>query len=938
MLQKFYFYRKLFFLSALLSAICFAGYGVDQTKESVDSAYVFMTEGINSFNLGDFNQADLSFHKAIARIKESEISDSSRLGYSYLNLGAINFMFWRNEDALSYYDSARVILKGIYGNKHSAYVSLLINIGSVYLNTRDLKRAEDFYNQALMILSGNPPTSEILSSIAVVNNNLGLLSEQSGKLDLALGYFDEAIRIRERMNSPEVSSPLRNKADCLRKLGRLKEAEIFYEKSLLTTRKNFGNSYYAYGLANLSYGFFLAHSLQEYDRANEAYQAALEIFRENYGEKHPYISNTHFNIGKLLLAMDNPGAAAESFQRALITLVPDFNESNPQSNPSLEDVPSLIEFLETLKEKGKAFEIISERNQETWPLIISMNTYELATEAIDKIRMGYQSEESKLYLSENQNAIFHDAIRVCYKLYNITSDRQYLEKAFYFAEKNKAANLLASIREIGAREFGRIPAGLIEKETDLKRQIALYTEYIYEEGRLPKPDTEKLNLWQQTLFTLNQDYTELISRLETEFPEYYRLKYNTSISSLAEVQKTLGKEDALIEYSLSDSIIYIFFITKRELRIFEEKLTESFQNDIHSILDIFENRRFAAGVARDFRLFTNSSNSLYKVLISPVEKLLKNYNLIIVPDGILSYLPFELLISTLPPEQDLAYSRLPYLLRNHTISYAHSATLLIEYTSISARRGGRLMAFAPKYESGEVSIPDIFNSRSRYRDNLKPLPASRTEVKNILKLVGGKLWIDDEATERNFKENAPDFNILHLAMHTLIDDLNPMFSKLVFTQDKDSLEDGLLNTFEIYNLSLKASMAVLSSCKSGWGQFQTGEGVLSLARGFLYAGVPSIVMTLWEIEDQSSAEVMTLFYKYLKKGKRKDEALRLAKLEFLDQADMLKSHPYFWGGYVSIGDNSPVFYNKSFVMLMIVGFTILAVAFFVYFRKRARWL
>ncbi len=226
-------------------------------------------------------------------------------------------------------------------------------------------------------------------------------------------------------------------------------------------------------------------------------------------------------------------------------------------------------------------------------------------------------------------------------------------------------------------------------------------------------------------------------------------------------------------------------------------------------------------------------------------------------------------------------------------------------------------------------------SRSRYRGNLKPLPFSREEVKNILELVGGSLRIDGEATERNFKRYAPGYNILHMAMHTLIDEINPMFSKLVFTQDNDTIEDGLLNTFEIYNLSLSANMAVLSSCKSGWGKFISGEGVLSLARGFLYAGVQSIVMTLWEIEDQSSAEVMTLFYKYLRRGQTKDEALRNAKLEFLENADMLKSHPYFWGGYIVIGDTSPVFYNWRLVIIFSGSLVILAfLVFGLYKRKR----
>jgi CHAT domain-containing protein len=935
--QNLFLYRKYILLSILLSVISYSSYGLDQDKKSVDSVYIFMNEGISYYNLGDFYHADIFYRKAIEKIKESEAPDTVRLGYSYLNMGAINAMFWRKEDALIYYDSARVLIESIYGDKHSAYATLLINMGVIYFNARDLKRAEDFYKQALVILSGIPQSSDVLNSLAAVNNNLGLLSEHTGDYEKALVYYDEAIRIREKYDSKNLTMPMRNKADCLRKLGRFREAEQIHLDNIRLTAQNQGPGHYSLGLVYISYGFLLENGFQQFERALTVYSKAFEIFRLNFDEKHPYISNLHLNIGKLHLAANNPGAAAESIQKALIALVPDFNDSNPQSNPALAEVTIMVEFLETLKEKGKAFEMISARNNEAWPLIISMNTFELATESIDHMRMGYQSEESKLFLSENQNAIFHDAIRVCYKLYQITEDDKYLEKALYFAEKNKAANLLASIREIGAREFGRIPAPLIEKEVDLKRQKAVYTEYVYEEYRKIEPDLEKVSLWQQNLFSLNQEYAELIQILEKNYPDYFRLKYNTSVSGVNEIRKSLGRNDALIEYSLSDSVIYIFYITRTSLKVFEQEISDEFRENIDNILEIFENKRFSSGATNDFRVFTNSSYQLYNILIKPLENLLEGRNLIIIPDGILSYLPFELLISELPAHPSPAYSSLPFLLKKHPVSYAHSATLLNEYAATSAKRGGRLMAFAPKYESNGEPIPDILNSRSRYRDNLKPLPASRVEVKNILSLAGGKLWIDEEATEKNFKQNAPDYKILHLAMHTLIDDLNPMFSKLVFTQDKDSIEDGLLNTFEIYNLSLKASMAVLSSCKSGWGKFQTGEGVLSLARGFLYAGVPSIVMTLWEIEDQSSADVMTLFYKHLKKGKRKDEALRLAKLEFLSNADMLKSHPYFWGGYVAIGDTSPVFYNRNLLIGLSGVFIIIAFLAFSFYSRRKRF-
>jgi CHAT domain-containing protein len=173
--------------------------------------------------------------------------------------------------------------------------------------------------------------------------------------------------------------------------------------------------------------------------------------------------------------------------------------------------------------------------------------------------------------------------------------------------------------------------------------------------------------------------------------------------------------------------------------------------------------------------------------------------------------------------------------------------------------------------------------------------------------------------------HASDYNILHLAMHTRMNDDDPMMSNLVFSQSNDTLNDGRLYAYEIYNLQLNAQMAVLSSCASGFGNMLKGEGMMSLARGFIYAGCPSIIMTLWQVSDNSSADLMTSFYKYLKKGKSKQEALRLAKIKYLNRSDDLKANPYFWSGFVCIGDGSPIYRKSAYYYwgLVIFGFILI---------------
>jgi CHAT domain-containing protein len=163
-------------------------------------------------------------------------------------------------------------------------------------------------------------------------------------------------------------------------------------------------------------------------------------------------------------------------------------------------------------------------------------------------------------------------------------------------------------------------------------------------------------------------------------------------------------------------------------------------------------------------------------------------------------------------------------------------------------------------------------------------------------------------------------------MHTLLNDKNPMNSTLIFSQGKDSTEDNYLKTYEIYGIPLKAKMVVLSSCNTGTGLLSSGEGILSLARGFIYSGSQSVVMSMWEIEDKSGTNIVELFYKNLKKGYPKSVALKNARTEFLKNADQLRSHPYFWATLVVYGEDAPLYYPyriKIFVASLIIALLLL---------------
>jgi len=271
-------------------------------------------------------------------------------------------------------------------------------------------------------------------------------------------------------------------------------------------------------------------------------------------------------------------------------------------------------------------------------------------------------------------------------------------------------------------------------------------------------------------------------------------------------------------------------------------------------------------------------------------------------------------------------STYPYLLKDYDIGYAYSATLYFRENQQQQRdsKNDGYISFAPSYEGSTEESITLRSSLGRFRDAFVPLSWNQEEASYLGKYLKGNSLIGEVATERAFKEQASNAKILHLAMHAFVDDEEPMNSKLAFYQDQDSIEDGFLHTFELFNMDLNADLAVLSACETGYGKLVKGEGIMSLARGFSYAGIPSVVMSHWQVDDQSTNQLMRYFYQYLSEGNNKSRSLKQAKLKYIKEALPGKKHPFFWGAFVVIGDDSPIA-SKEWSWYWILGVIIIIV-------------
>ncbi|WP_320020271.1 CHAT domain-containing tetratricopeptide repeat protein [Labilibaculum manganireducens] len=878
---------------------------------------------------GEFDYSIQSFENAILTINQGGLVDKNLVYRTYVNFGVLLNRVGDWKKSLNFYDIAESFTITEFGDDSNKLIPIYGNKGTIFNNYGDLVKAQNYYEKALSLLEveGNPKW------LSQTYNNLGVILYKKANYSESLKYYLRTLNLKKESNSQNFSSTFNNIANCYKKLKRYDEADLYYKMSIEEIIKTNGTDYYLLGDYYLNYAVF-QNEIKNYDNVLPYLNLAFDIYLKNFGNKHPDTAHCLKNFGDYYSKRNDHLNALQYYQKALIAEVDNFNNSTVYINPTMNELDPQLSILEILKPKANTLHELYSKTNSISDLDFSLQTYDLCLDIIDKIRIAYQDEESKFALSKNEKETYNQAIEIAVKLYQLTKDVKYKEKAFIYSERSKSASLQSSLNDVNAKNFGGISTELQEKETNLKLNIAKYRELVHDERKKQTPDRDSISGWQNVLFNLNEEYNQMVLRFEEDYPEYYALKYDTKTIDIEELQSRLSDNDLLIEYSISDSALFSFVITKSSFEVEREKIVkDSFDYHLEEVRNCLKTNDFANNSVAYYQKYTKSAYLLYQHLLNGKDSLLTGKSLLIVPDDKMAYIPFGVLLKKEADTTTMNYRNLEYLIKYNSITYHNSATLGFKNHSSSYGFSSNksILAFAPSYNDVNDSI--LYTERA-YRDKLYPLPGVKEEVINISKVIHGDLFIDDMATEANFKANSGEYDVLHLAMHTIIDDENPMYSKLVFTQNSDSLQDGLLNTHEIYNMNFNARMVVLSACNTGDGKLFKGEGVMSLARGFFYAGCPSVIMTLWTVEDKTGSNLMSNFYTFLSHGLKKDDALRQAKLEYLKTADALKSHPYFWSGYVTLGDVDPLYDDGLIHKLMYFAFGSVGIILFLFFRKK----
>ena len=568
-------------------------------------------------------------------------------------------------------------------------------------------------------------------------------------------------------------------------------------------------------------------------------------------------------------------------------------------------------------------------------LVAAAEASGLAAMVMERIKGNIGEEESRIYAGDRYRRVYLDAIVNYSELYTLTGSKKYLDKSFGFSERSKASGLLASTRESRALK-NSVPQDIIDMENSITVHMGLCKTRIGVLENGENPDQSLLRYWNDQLLATSERKDSLMKVIERLYPDYSRLKSDTSIIFTSDIPGKTGKRKNFISYVVSDSSLYIYLINSKHTELVRRNTDSTFFNSLVEFRRLIsEPDRSSGDALREYKRFRELGFYLYSELIEPVKGYFISDELIISPDHMLSYFPFEILLTSDEGDEKIYYNILPYLMRKFGISYAYSATLLTESAPTRKSIFNRSVSFAPSYAEMILNVDSLLSSRQSSDGYLSDLKFAPEEASYISRLTSGRLFLEDDASETTFKAEVPQYDIIHLAMHTILDARSQSNSRMVFYSKTGSPDDGQLYTYEINALMLNAKMVVLSSCFTGSGLLFSGEGVLSLARGFLFAGSRSVVMSLWEVNDRSGTDIVKSFYRYLKKGNSKSNSLRRSRLEYLRHSDQLQSHPYFWATLVIYGDDNPVYlypWPASGTIFLII--IVISAGLLFYFRKR----
>ncbi len=871
---------------------------------------------------GQYQLAKLQYDQVLNKLHQApSLSDSILLRAEIIHKIGNYFLETKEYgQAVPMLEQALEERKRKLGTWHPAIADSYVNLGICAQARGDFDQALDFHQQALAIRSDLIP--EQLPKLAQCHNNIGLCYDDQQNFEASKRAYRASLAGYQTAfgeQHPKVADVLLNLGNLYGVEGQIDSFILYQNKAQLIWKSLYGNDH---PLVALSYNN-LANAYDQLGQSSKAldlFQRALRIQQKIYGTAHPDVAATHFNMGLTLAWQENWDEAEASFQESLSAL--QLQSDHPSPFERVNDPVLLLRLLKVAAEIPKRR---FQAEQEIDHLKQAAEYLAQADQLIDHLRTSYTATASKLALAQSAQSIYADAVHLAITIGDLSKDKSYYEQAYYYAEKSKGLILLESLKKSDAASFTGVPDERLQVIGQLETDIgSLETQLFLIQQRHLKESEPQIDSLNNLIFSKKQSLKASIQQLEQDFPEYYRLRYETTPPEISWLQSHLINEnESILEYFLGNRFLYLFVINQSEFHV----LSIPIQSDFRSLISNYNNtiRNFPYVPSKELRSniesYAKAASNLYQHLIAPAVTLIK-HRLILIPDEELGYLSFEALLKEMPSNLSL-FKEYQYLIQDYTISYNYSTGLLKEMQTHPTK--GKLkpyLGFSPTFGPN-------------HSKQLNELKYSQAEVQGTQERLGGEIFAGVRATKANFLQEQSRYRILHLATHGKANDAYGDYSFLAFTENTDVQGDeALLFVREIYNLNTNAELIVLSACETGTGELQQGEGIASIARSFSYAGAKSLVASHWSVDDKATSQLMHSFFDFINEGFTKDEALRAAKLDFIEKGKHKDVHPFYWASFVPIGNMNQIYFQTGIAPYLMLGGLVLLGLLLTYIVKR----
>ncbi|NGP87060.1 CHAT domain-containing protein [Fodinibius halophilus] len=866
---------------------------------------LYNSMGLSSRKTGKLDQALTYYEKSLELAKQSK--NSLLIGVVFSNFGTVYETKGNYTKAMDFYEKSLPYFKGINRKKNIAIT--FSNIGSIYSGLALYDQALVYFNRSLEIKKKDGDVRQL----AETYQQIGSVQRKRGNYDQALVSYQKSLEFSRKAGTPkETASALNSIGLLYKQLGELDKALSYYQQSLAIAEKTAGPLFMATKLNNIGQllweqdkieqasGYFIkAYKLRKKaGNPHEIYGSLIRMFRVNL-EKEKFQEAKNYAT-----QLKTIGDSTDSYK--MLRTAAEFFGEIEQEKGNLESALTQYkkayaysEFLpptyklQSAKNMGSLYHKLNSDSAVTYgkKAIRLIEKHRSNAGAVSELKSGYFGQHSDFYTEVASWILtYSQAPAQAYKL---------VEQAKARSLSDQLARASQNIDQILPKEVR------IERRKKHSQIEELYTRLEQTTDKDERADIE------QKIRSVELNYAAYENNLHNEYPELKSLKSPEPIS-LERAQALTDEQTAVLEYALAGNQLIIFLISSSNVHVEQISLSDSQPLD-EQLTDLVANFKGAILSNAPRAQLRSQSTELYNTLLKPFEDELESFsNLIIVPDGALAYLPFE------------ALSRGDqYLIERFNIKYEPSLTSLALLKESESPSQQDLLAVAGSNFSGEN------NNNPRFRQsNLSALPSTLMEVDSIAsQFPRSAILKEDEVSEERFKEmlQQNQYRYVHMATHGIIDEDRPSRSGLALSSEGEltasSKEDGMLRSSEIFGLDINSDMVVLSACNTGLGKVVKGEGILGMQRSFFYAGASTVVVSLWNVYDRSTASFMTEFYKALKNTPSEEgwtdsmlrwvgwdesipfgpkaKAMRKAKLKMIKHP--LFNHPVYWAPFIVVG-------------------------------------